>query len=91
MTTNFRRIMSGLVCLLLVAIALRGWMTAKKTPTPASAGVGEGVEVPVASAAGAEATNNHGPVVVRDKGGTVKYQPSTSSAPVAPRNPYIGQ
>lgn len=90
MTKNFYRIMSGIVCFLLVALALRGWMMNKKNTSPASSGVVEAVEVPVASVTVSETTNS-GPIVVRDKGGTVRYQSSTSKAPVVPRNPYVGQ
>ena len=88
MTKGFIRIMSGIVCFLLVALALRGWVAGKKNATPASAGVVEVVESPVASVTVSE-TTNFGPIVVHDKGGTVRYQSLTSKAPVAPRNPYI--
>ncbi len=79
--------MSCIACLFLIALALRGWVMNKKNATPASAGVVE-VEAPVVNATSVE-TNNNGPIVVRDKGGTVKYQSLTSTAPVAPRNPYV--
>lgn len=41
MTKNFYRIMSGIVCFLLVALALRGWVMNKKNTSPVSAGVVE--------------------------------------------------
>jgi len=90
MSKTFRQIMSGITGVLLVAYAIFMVVSAKKNVTaPVSAGVVEVVEMPVATATGVE-TNNNGPIVVRDKGGTVKYQPLTSTAPVAPRNPYFG-
>ena len=47
MTKNFSRIMSGIACLFLIALALRGWTmnNKKNTASPASAGVVENGEV----------------------------------------------
>jgi len=87
MTNRYRLIRAVIVSLFLVAVTVSVLIANKRNTTPASADVVE-TFTPATSVVGDDQPT--GPIVVRDKGGTVKYQPLTSTAPVAPRNPYVG-